>query len=82
VAAQFWSKLSQNDIYIYLRLSLKDGAKLPSQKKVVRVQSRRDGNSAGTGKSGTCIVCTHKLTGRRWSYDPGRVAIEPQHDFG
>ncbi len=80
MAAQFWSKHSQNDIYIYLRLSLKDGAKLQSQKKVVRVQSRRDGNSAG--KSGTCIVCTHKLTGRSWSYDPGRVAIEPQYDFG
>jgi hypothetical protein len=80
VAVQFWSKLWGNDIYIYLRLSLKDGAKLPSQTKVMRVQSRRDGNCAG--KSDTCIVCTHKLTGRSWNYDPGRVAIEPQHDFG
>ena len=80
MAVQFWSKLRGNDIYIYLRLFLKVGAKLPSQKKVMRVQSRIDGNSAG--KSGTCIVCTHKLTGRSWNYDPGRVAIEPQHDFG
>ncbi len=79
---QFWSKLRRNDIYIYLRLRLflKDGAKLPSQIKVMRVQSRRDGNSAG--ESGTCIVCTHKLTGRSWNYDPGRVAIEPKHNFG
>ncbi len=67
-------------IYIYIRLFLKDGVKLPSQKKDMRVQSRRDGNSAG--KSGTCIVCTHKLTGRSWNYDPGMVTIEPQHDFG
>jgi hypothetical protein len=33
------SKFSPNDIYIYLRLILKYGAKIPSQKKVVRVQS-------------------------------------------
>ena len=33
--AQKRSKLSENDIYIYLRLSPKYGAKLPSQKKVM-----------------------------------------------
>ena len=56
--AQKRSKLSENDIDVYLRLFLKYGAKLPSQKKIMRVQSRSDGISAG--ESGTCIVCTHK----------------------
>jgi hypothetical protein len=32
------SKLSENDIYIYLRIFLNYGAKQPSQKKVMRVQ--------------------------------------------
>ncbi len=32
--------------------------------------------------SGTSIVCTQELTGRSRNYDPGRVAIESQHDFG
>jgi hypothetical protein len=34
------SKLSGNDVYIYLRLLPKYGAKRPSQKKVMGVQSR------------------------------------------
>ena len=37
--AQKRSKLSENDIYIYLRLFPKYGAKLPSPKKVMGVQS-------------------------------------------
>ena len=37
--AQKRSKLSENDIYIYLRLLPKYGAKVPSQKKVMGVQS-------------------------------------------
>ena len=37
--AQKRSKLSENDIYIYLRLFPKYGAKIFSQKKVMRVQS-------------------------------------------
>ena len=37
--AQKRSKLSENDIYIYLRIFPKYGAKLPSQKKVMGVQS-------------------------------------------
>jgi hypothetical protein len=37
--AQKRSKLSENDIYIYLRLSPKYGIKIFSQKKVVGVQS-------------------------------------------
>ena len=37
--AQKRSKLSPNDIYIYLRLSPKYGAKVPSQKKVIGFQS-------------------------------------------
>ncbi len=39
---------------------------------------------AGAGESGTCIVCklTHEFTGRSRNYDPGRNAIESQHDFG
>ena len=37
--AQKRSKLSENDIYIYLRLFPKYGAKVPSQKKVMGVQS-------------------------------------------
>jgi hypothetical protein len=32
------SKLSENDIYIYLRIFLNYGAKQPSQKEVMRVQ--------------------------------------------
>ncbi len=38
--AQKKSKLSENDTCVYLRLFRKYGAKLPSQKKVMRVQSR------------------------------------------
>jgi hypothetical protein len=37
--AQKRSKLSENDIYIYLRLLPKYGAKVPSQKKGMGVQS-------------------------------------------
>ena len=37
--AQKRSKLSENDIYIYLRLFPKYGAKVPSKKKVMGVQS-------------------------------------------
>ena len=65
---------------MYLRLFRNYGAKLLSQKKVMRAQSRLDGNSAG--ESGTCIVCTHELTRRGRNYDPGRVTIVSQHDFG
>jgi hypothetical protein len=38
-SAQKRSNFSENDIDIYLRLFVKYGAKLPSQKKVIRVQS-------------------------------------------
>ncbi len=54
--------------------------KTTEPKKVMRVQSRWDGNSAG--EFGPCIVCTHELTGRSKNYDPGRVAKELRHDFG
>ncbi len=37
--AQKRSKLSENDIYIYLRLFPKYSAKVPSQKKVMGVES-------------------------------------------
>ncbi len=38
-AAPKRSKLLLNDLYIYLRLFAKSGAKLPNQKKVIKVQS-------------------------------------------
>jgi hypothetical protein len=37
--AQKRSKLSENDIYIYLRVLPKYGAKVPSQKKIIGFQS-------------------------------------------
>ena len=46
-SAQKMSNFSENDIDIYLRLSRKYGAKLPSQKKVIRVQSWGDVFLAG-----------------------------------
>ena len=63
--AQKRSKLSENDIYIYLRLFPKYGAKVPSQKKVMGVQSWWDCISAGD--YGTCILCGHESIGRSWN---------------
>ncbi len=46
----------------------------------MRVQSRRDGNSAGESGSCICIICTHELTGRSRNWESGRIAIQPQHE--
>ena len=40
MAAQNRSKLRINDIYIYMKRFLKFGEEIPSQKKVIKVQSR------------------------------------------
>ncbi len=56
--AQKRSDFSENDIDIYLRLFLKYGAKLPSQKKVVSVQSW--GVVFLAGDFGICALCTHE----------------------
>ncbi len=65
--AQKRTKLSENDIYIYLKLSPKYGVKLPSQKEVMGVQSRRDCISAGDFGTGTWILCEHETIGRSWN---------------
>jgi hypothetical protein len=39
LAAQNWSKLRINDIYMYIKRFQKFGEEIPSQKKVIKVQS-------------------------------------------
>jgi hypothetical protein len=57
-SAQKRSNFSENDIDIYIRLFRKYGAKLPSQKKVIRVQSW--GVVFLAGEFGICTLCTHE----------------------
>ena len=59
--AQKRSNFSENDIDIYLRLFLKYGAKLSSQKKVISVQSW--GVVFLAGDFGICTLCMHEKTG-------------------
>jgi hypothetical protein len=59
------SNFFENDIHMYLRLFLEYGAKIFSQKKVMRVQSWWDCISADD--YGTCILCGHETIGRSWN---------------
>ncbi len=57
--AQKRSKLSENDIYIYLRIFPKYGETIFSQKKVINLGSKVDEIAflLSAGDYGTCILC-------------------------
>ncbi len=78
LAAPKRSKLWWNDIYLYLRLFAKYGAKWTSQKIVIRVQSWDFGILAG--EIGTRTLCRPKTTWRSMNEGTGMVAIESQHE--
>ncbi len=78
LAAPKRSKLWGNDIYLYLRLFAKYGAKRTRQKKFIRVQSCDFGILAG--EIGTRTLCRPKKTWRSRNEDTGMVAIESQHE--
>ena len=79
----FWllkkrSKLWINDLYLYLRHLVQYGAKRPSQKKVIRVQSLVSVIFAE--EIGLRCLCRRKNTLRSRNEGTGMVAIESQHE--